>query len=67
MVTRDDLYVADEIFLTGTAAEVTPIREVDRRPIGNGGRGPVTKTLQDAYFSVVAGREPAFEHYLSYV
>jgi branched-chain amino acid aminotransferase len=67
LITRDDLYVADEIFLTGTAAEVTPIREVDHRTIGNGRRGPVTKVLQDAYFDVVAGRDPEFERYLAYL
>jgi len=67
LITRDDLYVADEIFLTGTAAEVTPIREVDHRAIGSGSRGPVTKLLQEAYFDVVAGREPDFEHHLSYL
>jgi branched-chain amino acid aminotransferase len=66
-LTRDDLYLADELFLTGTAAEVTPIREVDRRRIGDGGRGPVTKLLQQAYFDVVAGREPEFKQYLTYV
>ncbi len=66
-VTRDDLYLADELFLTGTAAEVTPIREVDHRTIGNGGRGPVTKLLQQAYFDVVAGREPEFKRYLTYL
>jgi branched-chain amino acid aminotransferase len=66
-ITRDDLYVADEVFLTGTAAEVTPIREVDRRTIGNGKRGPMTKLLQEAYFDVVAGREPEFQRYLTYV
>jgi branched-chain amino acid aminotransferase len=67
LITRDDLYVADEIFLTGTAAEVTPIREVDHRAIGNGSRGPVTKALQEAYFDVVAGRDPDFERHLAYV
>jgi len=67
LITRDDLYVADEIFLTGTAAEVTPIREVDHRAIGNGSRGPVTKALQEAYFDVVAGRDPGFERHLAYV
>ncbi len=66
-ITRDDLYVADEIFLTGTAAEVTPIREVDHRAIGNGSRGPVTKLLQEAYFDVVAGRDPDFERHLAYL
>ena len=67
LITRDDLYVADEIFLTGTAAEVTPIREVDHRAIGNGSRGPLTKALQEAYFDVVAGRDSGFEHHLAYV
>jgi len=67
LITRDELYVADEIFLTGTAAEVTPIREVDHRAIGNGSRGPVTKVLQEAYFDVVAGRDPGFERHLAYV
>jgi branched-chain amino acid aminotransferase len=66
-ITRDDLYVSDEIFLTGTAAEVTPVREVDHRAIGNGSRGPVTKLLQEAYFDVVAGRDPAFERHLAYL
>jgi len=66
-ITRDDLYIADEIFLTGTAAEVTPIREVDHRTIGSGTRGPVTKVLQDAYFDVVAGRDANFERHLAYL
>jgi branched-chain amino acid aminotransferase len=66
-ITRDELYIADELFLTGTAAEVTPIREVDRRKIGDGGRGPVTRTLQSAFFDVVAGREPKYERWLTYL
>jgi branched-chain amino acid aminotransferase len=66
-VTRDELYIADEIFLTGTAAEVTPIREVDRRTIGGGGRGPVTKTLQAAFFDAVAGRDRKHERWLTYL
>ena len=66
-ITRDDLYIADEIFLTGTAAEVTPVREVDRRPVGDGKCGPVTKVLQDAFFDVVAGRDPKFERWLTYL
>ena len=65
--TRDELYVADEIFLTGTAAEVTPIREVDRRPIGSGRRGPLTQRLQLSYFDVVAGREPKYERWLTFL
>jgi len=66
-ITRDDLYIADEIFLTGTAAEVTPIREVDHRTIGSGTRGPVTKVLHDAYFDVVAARDANFERYPAYL
>ena len=55
-ITRDDLYIADEAFFTGTAAEVTPIREVDGRTIGEGKRGPVTKRLQSAFFDCVTGK-----------
>jgi branched-chain amino acid aminotransferase len=66
-ITRDDLYVADELFLTGTAAEVTPIREVDHRGIGSGRRGPLTKTLQDAFFGAVHGRDRKYERWLTYV
>jgi branched-chain amino acid aminotransferase len=66
-LTRDELYIADEVFLCGTAAEVTPIREIDRRRIGNGSRGPVTKTLQAAFFDVVAGRESKYESWLTYL
>ena len=66
-ITRDEVYVADEAFFTGTAAEVTPIREVDGRMIGDGRRGPVTEKLQSRYFDVVYGRSSAHEHWLSYV
>jgi branched-chain amino acid aminotransferase len=66
-VTRDDLYIADELFLTGTAAEVTPVREVDRRGIGDGRRGPITKLLQDAFFDVAAGRDSKYERWLTYL
>lgn len=55
-ITRDMVYGADEAFFTGTAAEVTPIRELDRRPIGNGRRGPITETLQQSFFDHVAGK-----------
>ncbi len=58
-ITRDEVYVADEAFFTGTAAEVTPIRELDGREIGEGSRGPVTERLQTAYFDVVHGRDSA--------
>ena len=66
-ITRDELYVADEVFLTGTAAEVTPIREIDRRQIGAGARGPVTALLQSAYFDVVTGRERKYERWLTHL
>jgi branched-chain amino acid aminotransferase len=66
-ITRDDLYIADEVFLTGTAAEVTPIREIDHRSIGTGTRGPIAKTLQEAFFDVVGGRDKKHEHWLTYV
>jgi branched-chain amino acid aminotransferase len=66
-LTRDELYVADEVFLTGTAAEVTPVREIDHRQVGAGRRGPITKTLQDAFFDVVAGRDRKYERWLHYV
>ncbi|HVN39869.1 MAG TPA: branched-chain amino acid transaminase [Myxococcota bacterium] len=66
-ITRDELYVADEVFLTGTAAEVTPIREIDRRRIGAGARGPVTALLQSAYFDVVTGRDRKYESWLTHL
>lgn len=66
-ISRDELYIADEVFMTGTAAEVTPVREVDRRQIGAGLRGPITKALQAAYFDVVTGRDRKYEGWLSYV
>ncbi|MDX1299413.1 MAG: aminotransferase class IV, partial [Pseudomonas sp.] len=58
-ITRDEVYIADEAFFTGTAAEVTPIREVDGRQIGEGRRGPITETLQTAYFDLVTGKTAA--------
>lgn len=66
-ITRDEVYIADEAFFTGTAAEVTPIREVDNRPIGNGGRGPITKILQKDYFDLVHGRLAFHPGWLAYV
>lgn len=66
-VTREEVYVADEAFLTGTAAEITPVREVDARILGNGARGPITEKLQQAYFDVVFGRNEKYQHYLTYV
>ncbi len=64
---RDDLYVADEIFLTGTAAEVTPIREVDHRKIGDGRRGPITEELQTAFFDIVTGADPRYDHWRTFL
>ncbi len=66
-ITRDEVYIADEAFFTGTAAEVTPIREVDGRTIGKGGRGPITEKLQSLYFDVVHGRSAPHEDWLSYI
>ncbi len=66
-ITRDEVYVADEAFFTGTAAEVTPIREVDNRIIGNGKRGPITEKLQSMYFDVVHGRAENHHDWLNYV
>jgi len=66
-ITRDELYVADEVFLTGTAAEVTPVREIDHRAIGIGHRGPVTETLQRAFFEVVSGRDERHLDWLDYI
>jgi branched-chain amino acid aminotransferase len=66
-ITRDEVYVADEAFFTGTAAEVTPIREMDGRKIGNGGRGPVTEKIQSLYFDVVHGRSKQYKQWLSYI
>ncbi|NIQ01944.1 MAG: branched chain amino acid aminotransferase, partial [Nitrospinaceae bacterium] len=64
-LTRDELYLADEIFLTGTAAEITPIREIDNREIGNGSKGEITDRIQKAFFDTVAGKNPKFQHWLT--
>jgi branched-chain amino acid aminotransferase len=64
---RDELYMADEAFFTGTAAEITPIREVDRRTIGKGEPGPVTKKLQEIFFQVVKGAKPEYQRWLTYL
>lgn len=66
-ITRDEVYIADEAFFTGTAAEVTPIREVDERQIGEGCRGPVTERIQRRFFDAVHGRVPEYEKWLTYV
>jgi len=66
-ITRDQLYLADEVFLTGTAAEVTPVREVDHRKIGNGARGPITERLQQRYFDIVKGSDDSHPEWLARV
>lgn len=66
-ITRDEVYIADEAFFTGTAAEVTPIREVDGRQIGCGSRGPITESLQKAYFDLVTGETDAYPEWRTLV
>ncbi|MEO8247980.1 MAG: branched-chain amino acid transaminase [Burkholderiales bacterium] len=66
-ITRDEVYIADEAFFTGTAAEVTPIRELDRLEIGAGSRGPVTEKIQNAFFDIVNGRNEKYAHWLTKV
>src|SRR5262249_2024838 len=66
-LTRSELYIADEAFLTGTAAEIIPIASVDDRPTGSAGCGPLTARLRDAFHDVVRGRNPAYRHWLEYV
>ncbi len=63
--TRDELYIADEVFLTGTAAEVTPIREIDFHPVGTGEPGPVTRKIQSEFFALVRGERERYEHWLA--
>jgi len=66
-ITRDEVYSADEAFFTGTAAEVTPIRELDDRMIGDGKRGPITTQIQATYFDAVYGRSDQYKSWLTYV
>ncbi|MCM1129810.1 MAG: branched-chain amino acid transaminase [Alistipes senegalensis] len=66
-ITRDEFYTADEAFFTGTAAEITPIRELDNRTIGSGKRGPVTEQLQTLFFDVVSGKSAKYSHWLTYL
>ena len=66
-ITRDEVYIADEAFFTGTAAEVTPIRELDRIELGSGSRGPITEKIQSAFFDIVNGRNPKYAHWLTKV
>ena len=64
-MTRDDVYLADEAFFTGTAAEITPIRELDGRVLGAGKRGPITEKIQTLFFDVVNGRAPKYKQWLT--
>ena len=64
-ITRDEVYISDEAFFTGTAAEVTPIRELDRIEIGQGSRGPITEKIQAAFFDIVNGRNPKYAEWLT--
>ncbi len=64
---RDELYIADEIFFTGTAAELTPISEVDRRKIGKGGRGPITEKIQGIYFDAIRGKDEKYANWLDFI
>lgn len=66
-ITRDEVYIADEAFFTGTAAEITPIYDLDTRIIGNGKRGELTHKLQNAFFDIVYGRNPKYSHWLTYI
>ena len=66
-ITRDEVYISDEAFFTGTAAEVTPIRELDRIMLGKGSRGPITEKIQTAFFDIVHGRNPKYAHWLTRV
>ncbi len=66
-ITRDEVYIADEAFFTGTAAEVTPVRELDNRTIGTGSRGPVTEKLQTMFFDVASGKDDSHSNWLTYL
>ena len=66
-ITREEIYVADEAFLTGTAAEITPVRNIDARTIGEGSRGEITEEIQRNYFDIVFGRNEKYKHYLTYI
>nr|MCS5563491.1 aminotransferase class IV [Oleiphilaceae bacterium] len=65
--TRDEIYIADEAWFTGTAAEITPIASLDDRKVGAGKLGPITKSLQEAFFAVIRGKQPSYEHWLTRV
>jgi len=65
--TRDELYIADEVFLTGTAAEITPVREIDFRQIGTGNPGDITKDLQTTFFDIIRGKNDKYSEWLEYI
>jgi len=67
MVPRELLYIADEVFFVGTAAEITPVRTVDKIQVGNGRRGPVTEAVQRAFFDVINGEAPDAHGWLTFV
>ena len=64
-IDRSELYIADEVFLCGTGAQVSPVASIDHRDIGNGGIGPVTASIMSAYFDAVRGRSPAYQDWLT--
>ena len=66
-ITRDEVYISDEAFFSGTAAEITPIREVDNRVIGEGSRGPITEKLQSLFFNAVEGKSEKHQNWLTLV
>ncbi|MHC2994340.1 MAG: branched-chain amino acid transaminase [Candidatus Atribacteria bacterium] len=66
-ICRDELYISDEVFFTGTAAEVTPVREIDNYQIGEGKRGPITEKIQEKYFAIVKGRDAKYSDWLDYI
>ena len=66
-IMRDELYCADEVFFTGTAVEVTPVREIDSYKIGDGKPGPITKSLADLFFKIVRGEVSKYQHWLTTV
>lgn len=66
-ITRDEVYISDEAFFTGTAAEVTPVRELDFRVIGSGKRGEMTKKIQDSFFDIVSGNNSKYKEFLTYI
>jgi branched-chain amino acid aminotransferase len=67
LFTRDELWCADEVFMCGTAAEITPVREIDHRRVGGGEAGPVTRRLQETFFDAVKGEKPRYPEWLAYV